>query len=133
MAKHVVVSLSGGMDSSTLLLRAINEYDTVTGISCVTNRQTVRNFFQKGFHLIVLLLAPSTSFFIFCLWSSLDHNPLLLFVFVFDFTFVSVSALFHVKIKLHSIRALYLSTRKWVTKIIPRFFFHFHLSERLYF
>jgi 7-cyano-7-deazaguanine synthase len=33
MGKHVVVSLSGGMDSSTLLLRAINEYDTVTGIS----------------------------------------------------------------------------------------------------
>tara|TARA_R110000744_G_scaffold78980_1_gene155305 strand:+ start:89 stop:880 length:792 start_codon:yes stop_codon:yes gene_type:complete len=33
MAKHVVVSLSGGMDSSTLLLRTINEYDTVTGIS----------------------------------------------------------------------------------------------------
>jgi len=33
MEKHVVVSLSGGMDSSTLLLRAINEYDTVTGIS----------------------------------------------------------------------------------------------------
>ena len=33
MAKHVVVSVSGGMDSSTLLLRAINEYDTVTGIS----------------------------------------------------------------------------------------------------
>ena len=33
MARHVVVSLSGGMDSSTLLLRAINEYDTVTGIS----------------------------------------------------------------------------------------------------
>ena len=33
MAKHVVVSLSGGMDSSPLLLRAINEYDTVTGIS----------------------------------------------------------------------------------------------------
>ena len=33
MAKHVVVSLSGGMDSSALLLRAINEYDTVTGIS----------------------------------------------------------------------------------------------------
>ena len=33
MAKHVVVSLSGGMDSSTLLLRAINEYDTVTAIS----------------------------------------------------------------------------------------------------
>ena len=33
MAKHCVVSLSGGMDSSTLLLRAINEYDTVTSIS----------------------------------------------------------------------------------------------------
>ena len=33
MAKHAVVSLSGGMDSSTLLLRAISEYDTVTGIS----------------------------------------------------------------------------------------------------
>jgi len=33
MAKHVVVSLSGGMDSSTLLLRALLEYDTVTGIS----------------------------------------------------------------------------------------------------
>jgi 7-cyano-7-deazaguanine synthase len=33
MAKHVVVSLSGGMDSSTLLLRALSEYDTVTSIS----------------------------------------------------------------------------------------------------
>ena len=33
MAKHCVVSLSGGMDSSTLLLRALSEYDTVTGIS----------------------------------------------------------------------------------------------------
>lgn len=33
MAKHVVVSLSGGMDSSTLLLRCLSEYDTVTGIS----------------------------------------------------------------------------------------------------
>jgi 7-cyano-7-deazaguanine synthase len=31
--KSVVVSLSGGMDSSTLLLRALSEYDTVTGIS----------------------------------------------------------------------------------------------------
>jgi 7-cyano-7-deazaguanine synthase len=31
--KHVVVSLSGGMDSSTLLLRALSEYDTVTAIS----------------------------------------------------------------------------------------------------
>ena len=33
MAKHVVVSLSGGMDSSTLLLRALKEYDTCTAIS----------------------------------------------------------------------------------------------------
>ena len=33
MAKHVVVSLSGGMDSSTLLLRCLKEYDTVTAIS----------------------------------------------------------------------------------------------------
>ena len=31
--KHCAVSLSGGMDSSTLLLRALKEYDTVTGIS----------------------------------------------------------------------------------------------------
>jgi len=31
--KHVVVSLSGGMDSSTLLLKALNEYDTVTALS----------------------------------------------------------------------------------------------------
>ena len=33
MAEHCVVSLSGGMDSSTLLLRALKEYDTVQGIS----------------------------------------------------------------------------------------------------
>ena len=33
MAKNVVVSLSGGMDSSTLLLRALKEYDNVTAIS----------------------------------------------------------------------------------------------------
>ena len=31
--KHVVVSLSGGMDSSTLLLRGLSEYDSVTAIS----------------------------------------------------------------------------------------------------
>ena len=31
--KHVVVSLSGGMDSSTLLLRCLKEYGTVTAIS----------------------------------------------------------------------------------------------------
>ena len=33
MAKNVVVSLSGGMDSSTLLLRCLSEYDTVTALS----------------------------------------------------------------------------------------------------
>ena len=33
MAKNVVVSLSGGMDSSTLLLRCLSEYDNVTAIS----------------------------------------------------------------------------------------------------
>ena len=33
MGKHVVISLSGGMDSSTLLLRCLKEYDTVTAIS----------------------------------------------------------------------------------------------------
>ena len=33
MKRHVVVSLSGGMDSSTLLLRCLKEYDTVTAIS----------------------------------------------------------------------------------------------------
>ena len=32
-SKHVVVSLSGGMDSSTLLLKALNEYETVTALS----------------------------------------------------------------------------------------------------
>jgi 7-cyano-7-deazaguanine synthase len=31
--KHVVISLSGGMDSSTLLLRCLKEYDTCTAIS----------------------------------------------------------------------------------------------------
>ena len=33
MNKHVVLSLSGGMDSSTLLLRCLKEYDRVTAIS----------------------------------------------------------------------------------------------------
>ena len=32
-AKHAVVSLSGGMDSSTLLLKCIKEFDTVTALS----------------------------------------------------------------------------------------------------
>lgn len=33
MKKSVVVSLSGGMDSSTLLLKALKEYDSVTALS----------------------------------------------------------------------------------------------------
>ena len=33
MGKHVVVSLSGGMDSSTLLLRTLSEFVTVTALS----------------------------------------------------------------------------------------------------
>ena len=33
MKKHVVLSLSGGMDSSTLLLKCLKEYNTVTAIS----------------------------------------------------------------------------------------------------
>src|SRR5210317_823106 len=33
MAKNVVVSLSGGMDSSTLLLRCLSEYNNVTAVS----------------------------------------------------------------------------------------------------
>ena len=33
MSKHAVVSLSGGMDSSTLLLRALSEYSSVTALS----------------------------------------------------------------------------------------------------
>ena len=31
--KNVVISLSGGMDSSTLLLRCLKEYNSVTAIS----------------------------------------------------------------------------------------------------
>ena len=33
MYNHTVVSLSGGMDSSTLLLRALSEYSSVTALS----------------------------------------------------------------------------------------------------
>lgn len=33
MRKHVVLSLSGGLDSSTLLLKCLREYDTVTALS----------------------------------------------------------------------------------------------------
>jgi 7-cyano-7-deazaguanine synthase len=33
MAKHLTISLSGGMDSSTLLLKGLCEYDSVTAVS----------------------------------------------------------------------------------------------------
>ena len=48
MAKHVVVSLSGGMDSSTLLLRALKEYDTVTGISFDYGQNYRQRFLSDG-------------------------------------------------------------------------------------
>jgi len=57
MAKHCVISLSGGMDSSTLLLRAIKEYDTVTALSF--------NYGQK--HVVELERAQS-------LVDYLNHN-----------------------------------------------------------
>lgn len=47
--KHVVISLSGGMDSSTLLLRCLKEYDSVTAISF--------DYFQK--HKVELERAQS--------------------------------------------------------------------------
>ena len=54
MAKHCVVSLSGGMDSSTLLLRALSEYDTVTGIS-FDYGQKHRVELERAQHLIYYL------------------------------------------------------------------------------
>ena len=33
MSKHVVLSLSGGMDSSTLLLKCLDKFDSVTALS----------------------------------------------------------------------------------------------------
>jgi 7-cyano-7-deazaguanine synthase in queuosine biosynthesis len=41
--KHVVVSLSGGMDSSTLLLRCLKEYDTVTALILTMVKNTELN------------------------------------------------------------------------------------------
>ena len=55
--KHVVVSLSGGMDSSTLLLKALNEYETVTALSFdygqkhkveLQRAQSLVNYLNKG-------------------------------------------------------------------------------------
>ena len=55
--KHVVISLSGGMDSSTLLLKALDEYDTVTALSFdygqkhkieLKRAQSLVNYLNKG-------------------------------------------------------------------------------------
>ena len=57
MAKNVVVSLSGGMDSSTLLLRCLSEYDNVTALSFdygqkhrveLERAQSLVNYLQKN-------------------------------------------------------------------------------------
>ena len=42
--KHVVVSLSGGMDSSTLLLKALNEYETVTAYHLTMVKNIEQNY-----------------------------------------------------------------------------------------
>jgi len=52
MVKHVVVSLSGGMDSSTLLLRCLKEYDTVTALSF--NYGTFQHLGANPVNLLVL-------------------------------------------------------------------------------
>ena len=61
MAKHCVVSLSGGMDSSTLLLRALKEYDTVTAMSFdygqkhvveLERAQALVNYLQSKNHVV---------------------------------------------------------------------------------
>ena len=54
MSKHAVVSLSGGMDSSTLLLRALSEYDSVTALS-FDYGQKHRVELQRAQSLIVYL------------------------------------------------------------------------------
>ena len=59
--KHVVVSLSGGMDSSTLLLRCLKEYDTVTAIS-FDYGQKHRVELQRAQSLVNYLNSNSTLF-----------------------------------------------------------------------
>jgi len=58
--RHVVVSASGGMDSSTLLLRCLKEYDTVTAISFdygqkhrveLERAQSLVNYLNDGYNL----------------------------------------------------------------------------------
>ena len=60
-SKHVVVSLSGGMDSSTLLLKALNEYETVTALSFdygqkhrveLKRAQSLVNYLSKNGHKV---------------------------------------------------------------------------------
>lgn len=62
--KHVVLSLSGGMDSSTLLLRCLKEYKSVTAISFdygqkhrveLDRAQSLVNYLNKG----ILTHSPS--------------------------------------------------------------------------
>ena len=66
MKKHVVISLSGGMDSSTLLLRCLKEYDTVTAISF--------DYGQK--HRVELERAQSLYEYILCEQAKVTGGPL---------------------------------------------------------
>ena len=66
MKKHVVISLSGGMDSSTLLLRCLKEYDSVTAISF--------DYGQK--HRVELERAQSLYKYILCEQAKVTGGPL---------------------------------------------------------
>ena len=66
MSKHVVLSLSGGMDSSTLLLRCLKEYDSVTAISF--------DYGQK--HRVELERAQSLYEYILCEQAKVTGGPL---------------------------------------------------------
>ena len=66
MKKHVVMSLSGGMDSSTLLLRCLKEYDSVTAISF--------DYGQK--HRVELERAQSLYEYILCEQAKVTGGPL---------------------------------------------------------
>jgi 7-cyano-7-deazaguanine synthase len=69
--KHVVVSLSGGMDSSTLLLRCLKEYDSVTCISFdygqkhrveLERAQSLVDYIRRAFFTNMEKTNPSISF-----------------------------------------------------------------------
>jgi 7-cyano-7-deazaguanine synthase len=69
--KHVVVSLSGGMDSSTLLLRCLKEYDSVTAISFdygqkhrveLERAQSLVDYIRRAFFTNMEKTNPSISF-----------------------------------------------------------------------